>query len=364
MIRVLQVFGGLDCGGAETMLMNLYRNIDRNQVQFDFIKHTSKKCFYEDEILKLGGKIYLSPKYSVLNHFKYKKWWGNFFDKHPEYKILHSHVRSTATIIMRVAQQKGLKTISHSHSTSDGNGIKAYIKKILRKNIVKYSDYCFACSKESGQWLFGRDITDSNKFKVLPNAIDTRLYKFNQDKRWELRKKYGIEDDFVIGHVGRFSNMKNHSFLIDIFNCIQKEKNNSKLVLIGDGDLRSEIEEKVKRLDLTDQVLFLGVQANVFEFLNIFDCFVFPSIWEGLPVSLVEAQANGLPVLASDNITDEVMLTPLIKKQSLNDGANIWAQEAMSLKRDSANYVNRIVEAGYDIQESASNIQKFYLNLL
>lgn len=359
MIRVLQVFGGLDCGGAETMLMNIYRYINTEEVQFDFVKHTDKECFYDKEILERGGRIFSCPKYRGINHFSYKKWWKKFFKEHPEYKIVHSHVRSTASIILKIAQQNDLKTISHSHSTSNGKGISAIVKNILQKNIAQYSDYCFACSKQSGEWLFGKSIVNTQKFKVIPNAIDISRYAFNEEKRKELRKYFCSENDFVLGHVGRFSREKNHSFLIDLFYSLQLKKPNSKLILIGDGPLKAEIEQKVNELNLSKKVLFLGVRADVADLLNMFDSFVFPSIYEGLPVTLVEAQANGLPIVASDVVTDEVVFGETVKKLSLNESCEYWAQQII-LTDLKCRGKCVCIDKDYDINNSSKWLQEFY----
>lgn len=362
MLKVLQVFGGLDCGGAETMLMNIYQAINRNEVQFDFIKHMVNKGFYETQIVEMGGAIHKCPKYKVYNHFAYKCWWKEFFKSHPEYKIIHSHVRSTASIILKIAKKFGLTTISHSHSTSNGKGVKALIKKFLQRNIVKYSDYCFGCSKKSGEWLFGKGVVETEKFKVVPNAIDVNKYRFNELKRQELKKELGLEGTFVVGHVGRFSSMKNHLFLLDVFNELVKVKENARLLLIGDGEMRAEIENKISELNLKDKVVLLGVRSDIFDLLNVMDCFVFPSIWEGLPVSLVEAQANGLPVIMSDTITDEIKITNSLEEIGLCENIDVWVGKIVNSKRSNCdNDIEKVINAGYDIHESASELLEFYL---
>ena len=361
-MRVLQIFGALNCGGAETMLMNLYRKIDKQKIQFDFVKHTKEECFYDKEIISLGAEIYSCPKYNVLNHFSYIKWWKNFFKNHPEYTIIHSHVRSTASIIFKIAKSHGRTTIAHSHSTSNGGGIKAVIKKFFQKKIVKWADHYFACSKDSGEWLYGLDVVKSEKFKILPNAVDIEKFFYNETIRNKLRSEFKIQNDFVVGHIGRFTEVKNHNFLIDIFEKLHQVKPNSKLILVGTGELRNEIEYKVKTLNLIDNVLFLGVRSDVYDLVNIFDCFIFPSKWEGLPVTLVEVQANGLPVVMSDIITDEIALTSLSVKVPLSVDIEIWVNKILNTERNQSE-VHKIADAGFDINKTVLWLQDFYLSI-
>ena len=359
-MKVLQVFGGLNCGGAETMLMNLYRKVDKETFQFGFVKHTESTCFYDEEIRSLGGEIFSCPKYFVLNHFAYKRWWKKFFAKHKEYRVVHSHVRSTASIILKVAKKQGLKTIAHSHSTSNGSGLKSFFKGLLQKNIKKWANVCLACSKESGQWLFGVDIVNNEKFRIFPNAIDLEKFSFNATVREEIREKYKLENCFVLGHVGRFSTMKNHLFIVEVFKKIQEEKENSRLMLLGDGILKREIMEQVEKNGLSEKVIFVGTTTNVAGYMSAMDCFVFPSTWEGLPVTLVEAQANGLPIVASDVITDEVNLSSLLEKMSLKEGAANWAKKILSVHREVADNTE-IQFAGFDINYSVKMLQDTYL---
>ena len=220
------------------MVMNLYRAVDRTQIQFDFIVHNEKKQAYTDEILSLGGRIFHFPAFDGLNYFKMKNLWKQFFKDHPEYKILHSHVRSYASLYLPIAKKAGLKTIIHSHSTSNGKGIGSFVKRIMQYPLRWQADYFFGCSKEAGAWLFGNKVVNSPKYHILQNAIDTEQYKFNPEIRKEYREKLGLGGKKTFIHVGRFHPAKNHAFLLKVFAEIHKQDANTILLLAGDGELR------------------------------------------------------------------------------------------------------------------------------
>ena len=361
-IRILQVINGMDRGGAETVVMNLYRHIDHQLIQFDFLVHTTRNCVYDDEIQALGGKIFRAPSYRLVNHFSYCKWLQRFFEAHPEYHIIHGHQYSTAAIYLSVAKKYGLVTIAHSHSTSNGFNISAIIKNMIQRPLYRIADYRIACSQAAGEWLY-RGKAD---FQVLPNSIDTNLYRFSPGLRDKTRSELKIAPNaFVIGHVGRFCKVKNHTMLLNIFTEIHEIKPQSKLLLVGDGPLRKEIEQKAAQLGLMDAVLFTGIRSDVAAILQAMDIFVFPSLYEGLPVTLIEAQAVGLPCVIADHITQEVCLTKLIHRKSLKDSIESWARMvytvASATKRQDMQTV--IQEAGYDIQDSAKTLMSLYLNL-
>ncbi|MCH5186272.1 MAG: glycosyltransferase, partial [Oscillospiraceae bacterium] len=230
-MRVLQVFGRLDCGGAETMLMNLYRNTDREKVQFDFVMHTTDECYYSEEIRNLGGKIYSVPRFNVLNIFSYIKAWKDFFKEHNEYKLIHAHMYSTASIYLRTAKKNGIKTIAHSHSTSNGKGMDAIIKNLFQLPIRYIADNLFACSLGAGEWLYGKKACRQDNFYILNNAIDTKRFVYDENIRNKLRRELDIENKFAIICVGRFSEVKNHKFLVKIFKETVSRHENSVLLL-------------------------------------------------------------------------------------------------------------------------------------
>ena len=363
MIRVLQVFHGMDCGGAENMIMNLYRHIDRSQVQFDFLVHTKKKCFFDDEIRKLGGNVYSVPYYKITNGKQYRKSLDEFFRAHPEIKIVHGHLGSCAHVYLNIARKYNCFTIAHSHNTKPPKTtLRNVFYRIFTFKTRKIADYFFGCSMAAAEYRFGKKIAHSDKCSILKNAIDLQRFAYSEENRDAIRREFGLTDEFVVGHIGRFNPQKNHSFLIDVFTEIHRLNPKTILMLLGDGYLRQFIEYKIKQLRLQDKVIFTGVRSDANRFLSAFDVFVFPSLYEGLPVTLIEAQANGLPIVCSDAITKEVVVSNLVKmldlKQSANDWANLIVQERnVSRKKDVTN--QKIF--GYDINDTSLWIKMFYL---
>lgn len=366
-VRVLQVMGSLNRGGAESMIMNLYRVIDQEKIQFDFITHGGKEGAFSKEIIERGGLIYCCPRYKGSNHIKYIKWWNNFFEEHKEYAILHSHVRSTASLYIPIAKKQGLKTIVHSHSTSNGSGITAITKKMLQFPLRNKADYFLGCSKEASIWLFGERIVNSSRYHMLQNAIDTSIYyNLTEDEKKECREELGLLDtDKVLIHVGRFHESKNHSFLIDIFTSYLSSHQNTKLVLVGDGVLRKEIENKCLNNGVYRNVIFTGVRDDVPRILQIADVFIFPSNWEGLPVSVVEAQAAGLPTLISDHVTRDVELTDLCSYLPINKGVTAWVEAIeKAILSSKKSEIKKIKESGFDIYQSACWLTDFYRRII
>lgn len=362
-IRVLQVLGAMNRGGAENMIMNLYREIDRDKVQFDFVVHTDKECSFNEEIRSLGGKIFSAPKYTIKNHFAYKKWWKKFLKSHPEYRVIHGHMYSIASIYLGIAKKYGLVTIAHSHSTSEGKGVVAVVKKIIRAPLKNIADYLFACSDKAGEWLYGKKFLKKENYILLKNAIDTKKFLYNEKTEERIRKEFGLDGKFVLVHVGRFSPPKNHSFLLDIFAEIYKKDKNCRLLLVGDGGLRPQIEAQVKKLNIAEGVVLTGIREDVHEVLQAADCFVFPSLYEGLPVTVVEAQAAGLPCFISDTITDEVCATELVCQLPINCGTTIWEKALLGISNGTAHkdVIKDIIEAGYDIKTTTQWLMQFYV---
>lgn len=360
-IRVLQVLGGLEAGGAESFVMNLYRAVDREKVQFDFVKHIEHKGVFEDEIAQMDGRIYRCPQYTGKNHFTYCKWWNDFFTKHPEYHVIHGHVRSTASIYLKIAQKHGLVTIAHSHSTSNGSGISASIKDIMQLSLRYTADYLFACSDKAGKWLYGAKAVTRPNYRMIPNGIDLRRFTFNAEKRCQMRQKLGIsENTFVLGHIGRITMPKNHEFLVELFAEYHQKKPNSKLLLVGDGELFEKIKQKISQLSINDAVIMVGSKTNTEDYYQAMDVFVFPSLWEGLGIVVVEAQANGLVCLISENVPKEAALTSTIKTLSLQSKA-AWLDELKKIHIGERSWLLGDQIKKYDIRTIANQLQLFYL---
>lgn len=365
MIRILMVVHKMNRGGIENFIMNLYRTIDRDRIQFDFVVHTNCEGAFDEEIASLGGIIYHCPDYRIVNHFEYSKWWNNFFKKHNEYKIIHSHLDSSANIHLRIAKKFGLITIAHSHSSSEGFGIRAIVKSVLKIGFNNCCDYKFACSTEAARWLYGADFKEGDHSKIINNGIDSKKFAFNIIVRGQIREKLGISaDTYVIGHVGRMDTNKNQTFLIDILKILVDAGKDYKLVCVGDGVELENNKQKTKDLELEDKIIFTGIQSNINELLQAFDVFVMPSIYEGLPVSTIEAQAAGLKCIISDAVSKECNVTNNVEFVSLQESANDWAEKIDSiLPYDRENTESKIISAGYDIEATSKWLTGFYNSL-
>jgi glycosyltransferase involved in cell wall biosynthesis len=361
-IRVLQVLASLDRGGAESMIMNIYRNIDRNKIQFDFVVNERETEYaYEAEIRELGGRIYHMPSYKIANYFTYKRAWKRLLCEHPEWSIVHGHHTSPAFIYLTVANSLNRVTIAHSHTAGSERSLRSRTKVLTRYPLRYIADYLFACSSSAAKWMFG---THSASASIVNNSIDTHKFVFNEVVRKDIREKFKIDNQFVIGHVGSFQTPKNHNFLIDIFKAIHERNIKTVLILVGDGDLRQSIERKVAQLGLSDSVIFTGIRSDIPNLLQAFDVFLFPSLYEGLPVTLIEAQAAGLKIIASDSITDEVKLTDLIEIVSLKQSGEYWAEKVLQYANGykRRNTSKEICRAGYDAQENTKLLERFYIS--
>ena len=369
-LRILLLFTIMNRGGAESMVMNYYRKMDRSKIQFDFLVHRPEKGAFEDEIISLGGRIFRMPPIFPQNYFEYRKKIKEFFSLHKEYRIIHSHMSELGYWAFKEAKRQGIPVrICHAHNTPDFSklGFREQIKRIPRwyfkTRIRKLTTDMFMCGIESGIWLFGKH--NSNKFVMMKNVIDAKRFQYNVDIRNRIRENLGLKDQFVIGHVGRFNEQKNHSFLIDIFYEIYKKNSNSTLLLIGDGPLKDNVLSKVKSRNLMKQVRFLGIRNDINDLMQAMDVFLLPSLFEGLPVVLVEAQASGLPCYTSEKVvTKDSSITTLVKYISVKESANSWAQIILNgmitFNRKSTYF--EITRNGWDIDTNVDWLQNYYLN--
>lgn len=360
MIRILHVVTHMNRGGLETMLMNYYRNIDRSRLQFDFLVHRKERADYDDEIESLGGRIYRLPS---LNPFgiRYRSALNTFFQTHPEYSIVHSHLDCLSAIPLKAAKKTGVPCcIAHSHNTNQDHNLKYPIKLCYMRLIPFYADKLFACSEAAGRWMFPHAA-----FEVLPNAIDAAVFSYSPSKAKAKREEFGFSQaDFVIGHVGRFDYPKNHSFLIDIFSEIRATMPNARLLLVGAGDGQAAIGEKVRHLKLEGSVCFAGLRTDIPDLLSAMDAFVFPSLYEGLPVTLIEAQAAGLPCFISDRVPGECKKTELVCQLSLEQSPTDWAAAVIgAYGANRLNTFEAICGAGFDIKQNAVKLQHYYERL-
>ncbi|NHM29288.1 glycosyltransferase family 1 protein [Neobacillus terrae] len=359
-IRILHVVVNMNRGGAETLIMNLYRNMDRSKVQFDFL--TCREGVFDSEIKELGGTIHRIP-YIEAGHFGYIRSLNMFFSNNNDYTIVHSHLNKMSGFVVRAAKKHGIPyCISHSHNTSGEGGILAKSYKWYSGMFISSNtDYTFACSHTAAKWLFGK----SNEAKLLNNGIELEKFSYSPDIRLLKRRELGISDQLVIGHVGRFTKQKNHKFLIEVFAEFVKRRPDSILLLCGDGVLRKDIENRVIELNIQDKVKFLGVRSDINQLLQAFDIFLFPSLHEGLPVTLIEAQAAGIPCLISDEITNEVDLGLGLMEFLQLKSKDLWVTK---LEKFKVNKIERqtsklkiLRDRGYDIKNTAKWLQDFYI---
>lgn len=361
-IRILHVIGGLNLGGAENFLMNIYRNIDRSKIQFDFL--VNRGGAFEDEIKELGGKIFYIPALQKVGPIIYKKKLHEFYRQHKEYLIVHSHLNQVSGIILEVSKKEKIPVrIAHSHSSSNfaNNFFERLYKNYLNTKINKNATNFFACSDDAAKWLYKEKAKEAI---IIKNAIDIERFKFNEEKRNLIRKELNIdESDIVIGHVGRFSSVKNHKFLIELFNEFQKDKKNSKLLLVGDGPLKNEIENQIVTFNIKDKVILVGNKKNVEDYYNAMDLFVFPSLYEGLGMVLIEAQINGLNCLTSkDAVPNEVNITNHVKFVSLDEDIKGWNKILNEMNIARYSELEKIEKAGYNVREECKKLERIYLN--
>lgn len=359
-IRVLQIVTTMERAGLETMIMNYYRRMDREKVQFDFLRHRDGEHAYDREIREMGGRIFTVPAVNPLNTNGYLSALDAFFREHSEYRIVHAHLDCLSAIPLWYAKKYGIQTrISHSHVSKMTFDAKYPVRMFFKAFLPKTATELFACSEDAGKWMFG-----GNAFRIVPNAIDCGAFAYDAEKAARLRRENGLENAFVVGHVGRFDPVKNHAFLLDVFRRICARQPDSMLLLAGTGDTMPGIRSLAARYGVRDRVRFLGSVSNVADVLQMTDAFVFPSLYEGLGISLIEAQAAGLPCYASRGCVPEAAnITKTVRYLPLEAGADSWAKQILEDggRRERPDALRALRESGYEIGAAARRLQDFYM---
>lgn len=362
-IKILMVIGSVNMGGAQAFLLNLLRNMDLARYQVDFVVNFAERPgSIGDELRSMGCNIYTLPYFKVYNYWSFVKSWKHFLSEH-KYDIVHGHSTNSASVYLKVAKQMGCVTIAHCHSAGfRGGTLHKLLKTYFTKRIRKVADYWFACSSIAAEHLYGEGYQNYNNYYLIPNAINAENYLFDKDIRNRIRYENGIsDDDFLFGHVGSFTGPKNHIYLLSIFKEILSIKPNSKLICCGNGPLMNQVQEKARVLGILDRVIFPGIVKNCNEYMMAMDVLVFPSLFEGFPVTVIEAEATGLPVVMSDVITNEVDLTDCIHRLSFNNSPIEWAEVACDIvSGDRSKYNPIVIDSKYNMRTSAKMIMSLY----
>ena len=366
MLRVLHSVSNMARAGIETMLMNYYREMDTSLIQFDFLANKPDPGEYDEEIRSRGGRVFVSPGLNPLHYPQYQRFVAELLGRSPDIRIVHAHNEAMGFYALQSAKNAGIRVrIAHAHNTRIIRDYKYPLKLVCKQLLPGAATDYWSCGREAGIYYFGKKRWNKSGF-ILRNAINTVQFAFQPEVRQRLRQSYHLENCFVIGHVGRFNVQKNHSRLLDIFAQIAQAHPEARLVLIGVGELEQMAKEKARALALEDRILFLGQMANVNEWYQAMDCFILPSLFEGLPVVGIEAQAAGLPCFFSDRVTDEVLLSPNAHRIPLDASNKDWAKEILTGKQTEASRdrgADLIRRAGYDIHEEARKLQNLYLEM-
>ena len=366
-LRVLQCVNVMDRAGLETMLMNYYRKMDHRKLQFDFMVHRRDEGAYDKEIIEAGGRIFhvsrLMPQHFVRHHYEVKSLISS-----EQYSIVHSHIDSMSFFPLLAAKQASVPIrIAHSHSSSVSKDIKMPIKELARHGVRAVANHYWACGNEAGLYLFGEKKWNSPHSKIIRNAIDVGRFEYNETTRRKMRSELGIPvEAIVVGHVGRFELVKNHPYLIQAFAEFQKKMQGAVLMLVGDGAQKEAAAQEASRLCKENSVIFTGSRSDVDRLMQAMDLYVMPSFFEGLPVTAVEAQASGLPVLLSDRISQEAAISSNVRFCSIDESPAKWSDEMLRMAQivPERKLAARIVKsAGFDISDNAAMLQEMYFTL-
>ncbi len=364
-IRVLHCVTIMNRNGLENRLMDIYRNIDRTKIQFDFMTNRAEDGEFDQEIKSLGGRVYHLSRIAPKTFVQYLNELKAFFREHKEYKIVHSHLNTLSTWPLKAAKDAGVPIrIAHSRNSSMDRNLKMLYKAFSRLFINGQATDRFACSRSAGVWLFGEKQVQKNTFRVIPNAIQLDKFSYSEAVRSSVRAELGIDKkELAVVCVARFSQQKNHPYLLKVFRELHDRRPESKLYLVGKGELENEIRAQIQELQLQDSVVFLGSRADIGRVLTGMDLFLFPSFYEGFGTVIVEAQCSCLPMIASDTIPHETKICDCVEFMSIQDVPAKWAEKALEMVSQIERKDNSVLirENGYDIRESYAWMQQFYL---
>ena len=362
--RVLHVYNIMNVGGAETFIMNVFRNIDKSQVNFEFLCISNKIGTYDKEIEQLGGTIHHIKDINIKNPFSLIQKVTKFLKEKGPFDVIHLPIQFYSGIFCLCAKKAGIKKIIvHSHSASDkktNSPLRKTYLGLMRFLINKYATIKLACGIDAGNFLFGKN----TKFDILYNGIDlSRFHNVNSIETEKLRKKLKITNQIIIGHIGRFAPVKNHSFFIGLAEHLKSKKINFKILLVGNGDEFNNFKNKIQSKNLSEYFILVGQQQQTELYYSLFDVLVMPSLYEGFPVTMVEAMASGLNCIVSDNITKEV---DIIKNRctflSLNENLDTWCKEIIkkTKKNNQENDIKTLQNSGFSIDTTVNKLLKIY----
>lgn len=361
-IRVLQVVNQMNRAGLESRLMDIYRHLDRTKVQFDFYTFRKEAGQFDNEIISLGGNVYYSQPLAINNIYRNRKEFKKFLQQHPDYRIVHAHMNAWCGILLKVAKEAGVPIrIAHSRTALDQIVLKNIVKNMIKLSVNRHATHRFAVSQKSGIWLYGKRAGKNGLVEVWPNAIESAKFRYDPVLRQKTRKALNVTDNFVLMHVGNCRFEKNHQFLLKIFASVKQKDVSAKLILVGGGDWE-EIRKKSQQMGVADSVIYTGSRPDVDCLLQAGDVFVFPSLYEGMPGAVLEAQAAGLPCIISDRITDEVCITPLVEQSPLSLSAGEWAEKVLAAREITREVTEQyFIASGFDINNLVEKLTDFYL---
>ena len=363
MIRIAVIVGKMASGGKKSLIMEYYRHIDRTQIQFDFICDSDSQAIPTEEIESLGGRVYTIAPYQHI--FK------NITDMRKiyvtnKYPVVHAYNSTMNIFPMFIAKRCGIPVrISESISMAHAKDWKTVLKKVLRPMSKWFANYYMACGKECGRWQFGDKFFNAGKVDVFKTVVDTGFNSFDPELRKKTREKYGWSDKIVVGHIGRFTVQKNPLYMLEIFAAVARKAPEAVLCLIGDGELKREMMKKINQLGIEEQVAYLGRREDIQQFYNAMDCFLLPSLYEGLPVVGLEAECCGLPTFFSTEIAKEANACDALGHFiELNESAEVWAEEILKTVKENMpvrkSYAEEVASAGFDSKSEALRLQRYY----